>query len=65
MCGTECRQYQAALVRRLSHKKARGKHIMEDIELRRLVIRAFHMDSVEFGDENLITTDGKMTIKKE
>ena len=38
---------------------------MEDIELRRLVIRAFHMDSVEFGDENLITTDGKMTIKKE
>ena len=51
MCETECRQYQAALVRRLSHKKARGKHIMEDIELRRLVIRAFHMDDVEFGDE--------------
>ena len=38
---------------------------MEDIELRRLVIRAFHMDDVEFGDENKITTDGKMTITKD
>ena len=38
---------------------------MEDIELRRLVIRAFHMDDVEFGDENKITTEGKMTITKD
>ena len=37
---------------------------MEDIELRRLVIKAFHMDDVEFGDENKITTGGKMTITK-
>ena len=38
---------------------------MADIELRRLVIRAYHMDDVEFGDENKITTDGKMTITKD
>ena len=38
---------------------------MEDIELRRLVIKAFHMDDVEFGDENKITTGGKMTITKD
>ena len=33
-----------------------------DIELRRLVIKAFHMTEVEMGDENKITTSGKMTI---
>ena len=38
---------------------------MADIELRRLVIRAYHMDDVQFGDENKITTDGKMTITKD
>ena len=38
---------------------------MEDIELRRLVIKAYHMDDVQFGDENKITTDGKMTITKD
>ena len=38
---------------------------MGDIELRRLVIRAYHMDDVQFGDENKITTDGKMTITKD
>ena len=38
---------------------------MADIELRRLVIRAFHMNDVEFGDQNQITTDGKMTITKD
>ena len=38
---------------------------MEDIELRRLVIKAFHMDDVEFGDENKITTGGKMTITQD
>ena len=38
---------------------------MEDIELRRLVIKAFHMTDVKMGDENKITTDGKMTICKD
>lgn len=38
---------------------------MEDIELRRLVIKAFHMTDVEMGDENKITTDGKMTISND
>ena len=32
-----------------------------DIELRRLVIKAFHMTEVEMGDENKITTSGKIT----
>ena len=36
-----------------------------DIELRRLVIKAFHMTDVEMGDENRITTDGKMTINND
>ena len=38
---------------------------MADIEMRRLVIKAFHMTDVEFGDENKITTDGKMTLNKD
>ena len=38
---------------------------MADIELRRLVIKAFHMTDVEFGDENKITTGGSMTITKD
>lgn len=37
----------------------------EDIELRRLVIKAFHMNDVSFGDADKITTDGKMTITKD
>ena len=36
-----------------------------DIELRRLVIKAFHMTDVEMGSENKITTDGKMTINND
>ena len=36
-----------------------------DIELRRLVIKAFHMTEVEMGDENKITTGGKMTINND
>ena len=36
-----------------------------DIELRRLVIKAFHMTEVEMGDENKITTSGKMTINND
>ncbi len=36
-----------------------------DIELRRLVIKAFHMTDVQMGDENKITTDGKMTINND
>ena len=38
---------------------------MEDIEMRRLVIKAFHMTDVEFGDDNKITTDGRMTLNKD
>ncbi|MBE6042127.1 MAG: proline reductase cluster protein PrdD [Clostridiales bacterium] len=37
----------------------------QDIELRRLVIKAFHMTDVKMGDENKITTSGTMTISKE
>ena len=36
-----------------------------DIELRRLVIKAYHMTDVQMGDENKITYDGKMTINND
>ena len=36
-----------------------------DIEMRRLVIKAFHMTEVEFGDENKITTSGTMTLNND
>ncbi len=36
-----------------------------DIELRRLVIKAFHMNDVVMGDENKVTVDGKMTINND
>ncbi len=35
---------------------------VKEIDLRRLVIKAFHMTEVEMGDGNTITTDGKLTI---
>ena len=38
---------------------------MGNTELRRLSIKAYHMTEVEFGKENTITTDGKMTLKKD
>ena len=50
--------------RRLSDRREVRK-AMADIELRRLVIKAFHMTDVEFGDENKITTDGKMTLNND
>ena len=34
-------------------------------DLRRLVIKAYHMDEVEWGEHNDITTGGKMTVSKE
>lgn len=34
-------------------------------QLRRLVIKAFHMNEVEWGEENRITADGKMTVNKD
>ena len=34
-------------------------------DLRRLVIKAFHMTEVEWGEHNDITTDGHMTVSKE
>ena len=37
----------------------------EDINLRRLVIKSYHIDSVEFGEENEISIDGKLTICKD
>lgn len=38
---------------------------INEIDLRRLVIKAFHMNEIEMGDENNITMDGKMTISKD
>lgn len=35
---------------------------VKEIDLRRLVIKAFHMNEVEMGDANTITMDGKLTI---
>ena len=37
----------------------------KEIDLRRLVIKAFHMTDVEFGEHNDITVDGHMTVSKE
>ena len=37
----------------------------ENIELRRLSIKAFHMNEVAFGDENVISQDGKWTFKED
>ena len=34
-------------------------------DLRRLVIKAFHMNDVEWGEHNDITVDGNMTVSKE
>ena len=34
-------------------------------DLRRLVIKAFHMTDVEWGDHNDVTVDGHMTVSKE
>lgn len=36
----------------------------KEIELRRLVIKAFHIKNVVFGDKNDITPEGNMTINK-
>ena len=34
-------------------------------DLRRLVIKAYHMNEVVWGEHNDITVDGKMTVSKE
>ena len=34
-------------------------------DLRRLVIKAYHMNDVEWGEHNDITVDGKITVSKE
>ena len=34
-------------------------------DLRRLVIKAYHMNEVAWGEENKITVDGKMTVNKD
>ena len=36
----------------------------KEIDLRRLVIKAFHITDVEEGEENKVTASGKMTIEK-
>lgn len=38
---------------------------VQDIDLRRLVIKAFHMTEVELGEENKVTMDGKITFSQE
>ena len=37
----------------------------EEINLRRLVIKSYHVDTVEFGEENNVFLDGKLTICKD
>lgn len=37
----------------------------QDINLRRLVIKSFHVNSVEWGEHNDVTPDGKMTVSRE
>ncbi len=37
----------------------------KEIDLRKLVIKAFHIHDVEWGEENLLTADGHMTLAKE
>ena len=34
----------------------------KEIDLRRLVIKAFHMTDVEWGEYNNITTDGHLSL---
>lgn len=36
-----------------------------EITLRRLVIKSYHINEVEFGDENKVFLDGKMTVCKD
>ena len=36
----------------------------EEIQLRRLVIKSYHITKVEFGEENTVSIDGKITINK-
>ena len=40
-------------------------YMEKEIDLRRLVIKAFHITEVEEGGENKVTASGKMTIEKE
>lgn len=37
----------------------------KEIDLRKLVIKAFHINEVEWGDKNCVTADGHMTIANE
>ena len=39
-------------------------YMEKEIDLRRLVIKAFHITEVEEGGENRVTASGKMTIEK-
>ena len=44
------------------YKNREVKLMANDIDLRRLVIKAFHMTEVEEGEANTRTTEGQMTI---
>lgn len=37
---------------------------LQEIDLRRLVIKAFHMTDIKMGDENKCTTDGEFVVSK-
>ena len=37
----------------------------KEIDLRRLVIKAYHIKEVSAGEENKVTTSGKMEINKD
>ena len=37
---------------------------VQEIDLRRLVIKAFHMNDVEMGDHNSVGYNGMMTVSK-
>ena len=37
----------------------------EEINLRRLVIKSYHVNQVDFGEENNVFLDGKMTVCKD
>ncbi len=37
----------------------------QEIDLRKLVIKTFHINNVEWGEENLVTADGHMVVGKE
>ena len=56
--------HQTIIILKIQQLKG-GEYMTEEINLRRLVIKSYHMDNVEFGEENNIFLDGKMTVCKD